>query len=239
MMSRSLYRTGKKVLRVSGSAVEAFLNGLTSNVMTAPRNAFLNIHGRIIATFDQYRVDDGTFKLCLEEPFVDSVVGHLATYARISGVRLEVTDERVYHDTEELSAVCDGCPKIPQVRGRLVISAEDMEAGISDEDYTLFRVRHGIAVQGQDYQDEFLLNVSTTDFVSFTKGCYLGQEPVAKVYHRSRPTWRLTVRSQDDCDADEKARMTSKIFNPSTGKMAGFVFVKNEMGKSSSDESGV
>ena len=45
-------RLDKIVLSIKPNA-ETFLNGLTSNALDAPQNAFLNLHGRIIATFDQ------------------------------------------------------------------------------------------------------------------------------------------------------------------------------------------
>ena len=52
-----LYQLNKIVLNFKNNAVEV-LNVLTSNEMDKPQNAFLNIHGRIIATFDQFKVSD-------------------------------------------------------------------------------------------------------------------------------------------------------------------------------------
>jgi len=72
------------------------------------------------------------------------------------------------------------------------------------------------------------LNVSENDFVSFTKGCFLGQEPIAKVHHRSRPTWKMVVRFEDESSVEEKVKMTSKTSDPGTGRILGFVFVGNK-----------
>jgi len=79
-----------------------------------------------------------------------------------------------------------------------------------------------------DYQaDEFLLNIDESTYVSYTKGCFLGQEPVAKVHNRSKPTRKLVVMFEVECAPEEKPKMTSKIIDPISGRMQGFIFVKN------------
>src|SRR3989338_4843053 len=105
---------------------------------------------------------------------------------------------------------------VPQEQGQLVITPKTLEAMVSTEEFTRFRLTHGMPLQGVDYTDEFLLNVSDGKFVSYTKGCFLGQEPVAKVHNRSKPTWKLEVRCEDECSDEEKAKMTSKMTDPRT-----------------------
>ena len=92
----------------------------------------------------------------------------------------------------------------------------------------LFRVVNHIPVQGIDYRDEFLLNISDEEFVSYAKGCFLGQEPISKVHNRSKPTWKLVVRYQDECTEEERQKMTSVVVDPATRRTMGFVFVRNE-----------
>jgi tRNA-binding protein len=226
----TLYHTPKKVLAISGPDVEEFLNGLTSNVMSSSRNAFLNIHGRIIAVVDQYADSAATIKLCVEEEFVNPLVTHLDRYARLAGVSVRVSDEIVYVDIGQARPDIEGARVLARSAGWLVISPVELAVGKSEEDFRLFRVRHGIPVQGVDFRNEFALNVSLTDFMSFTKGCYLGQEPISKVYHRSRPSWRLEVKAERDCDAVERTRMTSRVFDAEQGDYVGFVMVDQTAG---------
>jgi folate-binding protein YgfZ len=103
-----------------------------------------------------------------------------------------------------------------------------VKSTVSEEEFTLFRLKHNIPLQGVDYKDDFLLNVSVSRHVSFTKGCYLGQEPISKVNSRSRPSRRLAVRIESKCTPEEKAAMTSKVKDPESGEMMGFVFVDNK-----------
>ena len=220
-----LYPLSRTVLAIHNSAA-LFLNGLTSNAPDKPRNAFVNIHGRIMATFDQHRVSDDEFVIAVERAFVDPLLTHLDKYIRLSGVRVEKLDRYVYFDVEETSVPgAAGTLAIPQKKGRLLISETPMPAQVSDEEFTLFRLQNNIPLQGVDYRDEFLLNVSDEEFVSYVKGCFLGQEPIAKVHNRSKPAWKLVVRYRDECTEEERHKMTSVVVDPATRRPRGFVFV--------------
>ena len=220
-----LYPLSRTVLAIHNSAA-LFLNGLTSNAPDKPRNAFVNIHGRIMATFDQHRVSDDEFVIAVERAFVDPLLTHLDKYIRLSGVRVEKLDRYVYFDVEETSVPgAAGTLAIPQKKGRLLISETPMPAQVSDEEFTLFRLQNNIPLQGVDYRDEFLLNVSDEEFVSYIKGCFLGQELIAKVHNRSKPAWKLAVRYRDECTEEERQKMTSVVVDPATRRSRGFVFV--------------
>lgn len=220
-----LYPLSRTVLAIHNNAV-LFLNGLTSNSCDKPRNAFVNIHGRVVATFDQHRVSDDEFVIAVERAFVGPLLAHLDKYIRLSGVRVEKLDRYVYFDVEETAAPgAAGILVIPQKKGRLLISETLMPAQVFDEEFTLFRLQNNIPLQGVDYRDEFLLNVSDEEFVSYAKGCFLGQEPIAKVHNRSKPTWKLVVRYRDECTEEERQKMTSVVVDPATRRSRGFVFV--------------
>lgn len=222
-----IYKTDKKVLEVRNNA-SAFLNGITSNTMGAPRNAFLNIHGRIIAVFDQTKVDEDTYWLIMENNCLQPVISHISRYAALSNAQVEELARKVYFDLDNSYSLQPDERAVEQKQGRLIISPRELNADVSEEEFKLFRLRHGIPRQGEDFHDEMILNVSVNEFVSFTKGCYLGQEPVSKVYNRSRPTWKLVVKKEKECNEAERQKMTSRCVDPESGETSGFVFVKNE-----------
>lgn len=223
-----LYPLSRTVLSIHNNPT-LFLNGLSANTPDKPRNAFVNIHGRIIATFDQYRVSDEEFIIVVETAFVAGLLAHLDRYIRLSGVRIEKLNGYVYFDVEENAESIPGALVIAQKKGRILITDKLLPAQVSDEEFSLFRLQNHIPIQGIDYTDEFLLNVSEDEFVSFTKGCFLGQEPISKVHNRSKPTWKLVVRYEDECAAEERAKMTSRTLDPHTQRRLGFVFVKNQL----------
>lgn len=222
-----LYKLNKAVLKFRNNTSQ-FLNGITSNEIDKPNNAFLNIHGKIVATFDQIKISEDEHQILVEQNYVDKVLEHINRYVKLGGVQVERLNDFVYFDLLADTEVQDGDRTIPQKMGQLLVTTHEREVNVSDEEFTLFRLQNNIPLHGTDYHDEMLLNVSTKDFVSFTKGCFLGQEPISKVYNRSKATWKLIVKAEDDCIDEEKTKMTSKIKDLESNKIIGFVFAKNE-----------
>lgn len=220
------FKTTKKVLSVSHNPA-SFLNGITANSLDKPQNAFVNLHGRIIATFDQIKINEDQFLLVIEESFIPAVLEHVDRYARLSHAKIQPEKLTVYFDINGSYKPGEGEFVIPQKAGQLVLTEKNLSPLVSEAEFNLFRLKNNIPFLGLDYKDEMLLNVSESDFVSFTKGCFLGQEPIAKVHHRSKPTWKLVAKYEDECSAEEKAKMTSKVPDPVTGKVLGFVFTAN------------
>lgn len=211
----------RKVLSLAPDA-GAFLNDYSSNVPGAPHAAFLDREGRIVVTFDQIRAGDA-FLIAIEAPFLGRLRGHLAPYLDLTGVRLaEEPRFKVYFDLDAAAAAETGDYLIPQKKGRLLITTREIAATVSPEEFTLFRLKHAIPVQGVDYDREMLLNLGDDSCVSFTKGCFLGQEIVARVHHRGKPPKRLAVVGEG-----AGAPLTSKARDPETGRVLGFSFVPN------------
>lgn len=205
--------SNKKVLLMKGKAAE-FLKGFSTNTLEAPRNAFVDLKGRIVATFEQAVLSPDEVLIAIERQFFDRLKKHLEKYLFLNGTLLQETNHNVYFDLDGTSSV--------------VITEKDLPSTVSEEEWTLFRLKHHLPAQGIDYDDEMILNVDEKAFVSYTKGCYLGQETVAKVHYRGKPPKKLIVKSQDECTPDEIQLMTSKTRDPETGKFLGFVFAPNE-----------
>ena len=200
------------VLKISGEA-DRFLSGLSSNTLQSPCNAFLNQHGRIIATFFQHQNSENEFLLSISHLVVEDLLKHLDRYAKLSRTQIQKTDLKAYMDIDT---------------AKISFNTSDIPNQVSTDEFTRFRLEKRLPLIGIDYQaDEFILNIDQGDFVSFSKGCFLGQEPVAKVHHRSKPTRKLVVKFEDECDQEEKDRMTSKTLDLNCARVRGFIFVKN------------
>lgn len=214
-MSLLLYKFPDTVLSIKGNA-SGFLNGITSNTLDAPLNAFLNQHGRIITTFRQQRISDDEFLISVPFIAVDNLLKHLDRYVKLSHVSINKSIQGAFINLDTTQTVWSS----------MVSHANS----ISDEEFMLFRLNHNVPLMGVDYQaDEFILNVHEYNYVAYTKGCFLGQEPVAKVHNRAQPVRRLIVAFEDQCSSDEAARMTSKTLDPEHGRFKGFVFVSNKL----------
>src|SRR3989338_5995291 len=93
------YKLNKNILRLQNNAAE-FLNGLTSNTVDKPRNALTDIHGKIIAVFDQLKISDEEVWILVEEPLLEKVFSHLDRYLKLSGVKAQKLDLHAYFDLD-------------------------------------------------------------------------------------------------------------------------------------------
>ncbi len=226
-----LYKLDRIVLSIKNNAAQ-FLNGLTSNTLDKPRNAFLDVHGKIIATFDQIQTGEDEFLIVLERASRETVLNHIEKFVRLSRVQVQEENHKVYFDLDGKHPVEPGEWGIPQKEGQIILTPQGLSGRepvteVSLEEFTLFRLKNHIPLLGVDYGHTFLLNVSEDECVSFTKGCFLGQEPVAKVHNRSKPSWKLTVKFEDECPEEERKAMTSKVMDPENRRVLGFVMLSN------------
>ncbi len=61
---------------------------------------------------------------------------------------------------------------------------------ISLEAFDLIRIAEGVPRAGVDYSTEnFPQEAALENHISYNKGCYIGQEPHARMYHRGHPNW--------------------------------------------------
>ena len=207
-----LYRCNKTVLQFNPHGA-AFINGYATNAVEAPRSAFVDLQGKIVAVFDQRKQSEEEVWAIVENKFVGRLKDHLKKYLSLTDTVIEILGpKKVYWDLDS---------------GELFLTEEDLPADASEEDLTFFRVKNNFPLQGVDFDQEMILNVSE-ELVSYTKGCYLGQEIVARVHYRSWPPKKLVVKMVRDCTPEEAQTMTSRAADPATGEICGFVFESNK-----------
>ena len=108
----------------------------------------------------------------------------------------------------------------------------------SEEIFDVLRIEAGVPWPGREITNEVILNeLGREEFVSFTKGCYVGQEIVARIEHRAHPPRLLAgfliegtevppERSAVRMDSQEMGVITSACFSPSLGKPIALGFLK-------------
>lgn len=214
----------KKVLRLSPGA-RAFLAAYTTNLPESPRNVFADAKGRIVAAADVALFPQGEEALvAVGSAFVKRLAAHLSAFLAITGTSLEETEYLAYFNLDADYEADDDEFVLPQPAGQVVFTRARLPRDASEDEFTLFRLKHQLPLQGIDYDEEMVLNVHDDGFVSYDKGCYLGQEIIARVHYRSRPPKELVVRDEASSSADERSRMTSSALDPTTGRRLGFVF---------------
>ena len=111
---------------------------------------------------------------------------------------------------------------------------------IGQDTFEILRVEAGIARFGQDMDESNVVpEINLDDAVSFTKGCYVGQEIIVRIKHRGHPAKRLTrLRFETDqqiepgavirsIENQEIGRVTSAVMSPRLGSI-GLGYVRYE-----------
>ncbi len=236
-----LYRLNAVCLLLKPGA-DKFIQAYTTQTPLAPRGAFLDTKGKAIAVYDRVRLDADSSVLVVAASVRDRLKAHLKGFLFLTDTTLVDLPHAVYWDLEPSSEAADSQAageaqitgshvaemsgwSIIRSTGTIRILREPVEAKVSEGDFRRFRALNGLALQGEDYDDPMLLNLGDEALVSFTKGCYLGQEIMARVHYRSRPPLRLTALRASECPAELRERLTSRVKDPDTGEERGFVFL--------------
>lgn len=203
----------KAVLRFSPKASE-FFKAYTSNVPEAPKNAFLDRSGKIVATCDQLKISLDEILVVIEGAFRERLLKHLEKFLLFSETKIEYSNLKAYYDLDKSYVLKKDDYEILFKDTRLILTEKNLESTVSEEDFRLYRLRHHLPIQGIDYDEEMLLNIGNEDYVNYEKGCYLGQEIIARVHYKSKPPRKLIVTFESP--------QTSVTIDPETGKSIGF-----------------
>ena len=148
-------------LKVSGADAMTFLQGqLTCDMRDLPRlthrlGAFCNRQGRVLALMGIFRLGEDYF-LTLPEEIIEPIQNQLQKYIVFSKVKIDNV-------------------------------SDDYQLQIS-QDFLLAQMRAQIPFIGQSQTGKFLphpLGLVKLGAVSFTKGCFVGQEIIARMQHRT------------------------------------------------------
>ncbi len=107
--------------------------------------------------------------------------------------------------------------------------------------FNVLRVEAGIPWMGVDFDESSLVLEAGLDrAISFTKGCYLGQETVERTHSRGHVNRKLVGLRFDGRmvpragakvaqDGSEVGRVTSAVFSPAVGSAIGMGYVRREV----------
>ena len=98
---------------------------------------------------------------------------------------------------------------------------------VDDETFEILRVEAGIARFGRDMDETNVIpEINLDDAVSFTKGCYVGQEIIVRIKHRGHPAKKL-VGLKANRPMEPGAIVTSAVVSPKLGNI-GLGYVRYE-----------
>ena len=196
----------RAVIRLSGEDVRGFLQGLVTADVTGPLPAWaglLSPQGK--ALFDFILWDDGADMLIdCEAAEADALVRRLSLYRLRRAIAIAPDATLAVHwAVGGGEGVAD--PRLAALGRRWLAPAGE---GDATPGWTAHRLSLGVcegaAELGRDRTLWLETNARELNGVSFTKGCYVGQENTARMHHRSKVARRL-VAVQVDGDPGEGA----------------------------------
>ena len=180
-------QSGWGAVRVTGADRVRFLQGMCmGNVDAVPeggwlRTATLNIKGRLLSIYDLVRRTDDLLLLC-QPGLADATRDLLSRHAIADDVDLERIDLAVHRVWDTPAAVWSAPPVLSPPPGPAA-SAEAVEVR---------RIEAGLPLWGVDADQEcFPFETPLAAVIDYHKGCFVGQEPLARVRARGTPSRAL------------------------------------------------
>jgi tRNA-modifying protein YgfZ len=226
------YARPRAYVRVRGPEAAEFLQRMVSNdVLAEPvcEALLLTPKARVIAPLLVWRRGDDDFLLLTEPELGETVRAHL-TRMRIA-TRCEIELE------EHTSTVVLGeAPGIP-IRDYGVPAVEMLdapgEAAPPDEELERLRILSRTARWGSEIDESVLPAEAGLDerAISFTKGCYPGQEPIARLHFRGHANRALRVLEVESAVAGAEVRLGEKPVGRVTSAVPGLAlaYVRSEV----------
>ena len=229
-MTRAASRP-REYVRVAGPDAEDFLQRMVSNDVTqAPCEALLlTPKARVIAPLIVVRRGLEDF-LLLTEPGLGETVRATLIRARFAA-KVEVEPEQ--HVSMIVFGGSAGIPNREYGEDAVELLDTDVEPTISAAELERMRIEAGTPAWGKEIDERVLPAEAglTERAVSFTKGCYPGQEPIARLRYRGKANRGLRVLRLQGAGAGDDLRYGDKVVGRITSAVdgVGLGYVRTEV----------
>ncbi|MGZ8783930.1 MAG: CAF17-like 4Fe-4S cluster assembly/insertion protein YgfZ [Gaiellaceae bacterium] len=186
----------RSFVRVSGPGAEEYLDRMVSNDVAAlgPGEScdalLLTAKARVIAPLVVLRRSHDDFLLLTEPELGERVRTELvrSRFAAKAEIEPEAHTSHVVFGGEGIATRAYGEPAAE-------VLDRELESTVSPEELELLRIRAGTPAWGKEIDERILPAEAglTATAVSFTKGCYPGQEPIARLHYRGHANRGLRV----------------------------------------------
>ncbi len=256
------YRQKRGLIEVSGKEAVQFLDGLiTNSVVKLEDNsqmlaAFPNANGRLLAIVRVLRRGDkflfeteaathekvfqNLFRFTFAGDFFVEDLSENFEYFSIANYKLQISNSIEFKSKFGTDIF------IPKAAAEDFLNELNDAVEISEELYEVLRIEQGIPLYGIDMDETTIVpEIGLENVISYNKGCYIGQEIIARIHFRGHIAKQLTglVLSEPEAVAtgfnlpnaelkspeDKNAgKITSVTFSPNLEKTIALAFVRYE-----------
>ena len=193
----------RALLRLAGEDVRGFLQGLVTNDVAAVAadrpvwTALLSAQGKVLFDFLLWADGDDLLVDC-EAEAAEGLAKRLALYRLRRPIRIEREPGLAVHWAAQGDEGAED-PRLPELGRRWLAPADDR--GPAQAEWRAHRLELGVTEGRAELGDGTTLwlecNAKELNGVSFTKGCYVGQENTARMNYRNKVNRRLMVVPTD------------------------------------------
>jgi tRNA-modifying protein YgfZ len=222
-------------VRISGADAEDYLQRMVSNdvealeVGEACDALLLTPKARVIATLRIWRRRENDFLLLTEPELGEAVLNELRRMRFAAKCEVEPEEHSstiVFGGDKGIANDEYGLP------AREVLDA-DLTPTLAPEDLERMRIEAGTPRYGHELDDRVLPAEAGLDetHISFTKGCYPGQEPIARLHYRGHVNRRLRVLETEAAAPGDELTYAGKVIGRVTSAVPGraLAYVRTEI----------
>jgi folate-binding protein YgfZ len=211
-------------VRVAGADARDYLQRMVSNDVDALAVGdscpalLLTAKARLIAPLVVWRRGEDDYLLLTEPELGAPVRSHLTR------MRLRAQCE-IEAEEHESKLVFGGEGIATDFPGAVEVLDAGLEPTLTPDELELRRIEAGVPRWGRELDDAILPAEAGLDetHISFSKGCYPGQEPIARLHYRGHVNRKLQVVELDDETSVE--RVTSSARRPD-GSVVALAYVR-------------
>ena len=253
------YQSKRGLIKVWGKEAVQFLNGLITNDIAKLADhaemsaAFPNAQGRTLALVRVMRKDDA-FLFETEEATREKVYNNLFRFTfagdffvedlseKFQYLEVQSPKSKVQSPSEIVFQSSFGNDYFVPIETADILANQLQAQGlieISDELHEVLRIENGVPVYGIDVDETTIVPELGDQSISYQKGCYIGQEIIARIHFRGHVAKQLRGLIFDDehayaepndelknPDGKNAGKLTSVAFSPKFGKFIALGFVR-------------
>lgn len=192
----------RALLRLSGEDVRGFVQGLVTQDVTGPLPVWAGLltpQGKALFDFIVWADGDDLMLDC-EADAAEALARRLAMYRLRRAITIAPEEALAVHWSLEGDAAAD--PRLPELGHRWLAPAGEPAHGWREHRLRL-GVTEGRAELGDGANLWLECNAAELNGVSFSKGCYVGQENTARMNWRQKVNRRLFVVETDQDPGDK------------------------------------
>ena len=198
-------------VRVAGADARDYLQRMVSNDVDALHLGdscpalLLTAKARLIAPLVVWRRGEDDYLLLTEPELGQPVRAHLARMRLRARCEIELEEH-------ESALVFGGEGIATDFPGAVEVLDAALEPTLAPDELELRRIEAGVPRWGRELDDAILPAEAGLDetHISFSKGCYPGQEPIARLHYRGHVNRKLQVVELDDETPVERVTSTAR-----------------------------